>query len=103
MNLLIDKLCQYDIELHRLGHFKHYYLRFKKSRIEIKDYKFSHFIDYLVNLKCLVSVKEKTTQEVGGVMIRRIYKLSNTKDNLTYIDSYFQYTRSSSDYVLSHF
>lgn len=103
MNLLINKLCQYDIEIHILGHFKHYYLRSKKSRVEVQDYRSKHFIDYLVNVKCLVSIREKRTQEVGGIMIRKIYKLSNIKDNLSYIDSYFLYIRSCSDYVLSHF
>jgi hypothetical protein len=70
---IIYKLINYRVESHKLGHFVHYYIRYKKFRLEITDSESKKCIYTWIQFKYLVEKRSYTTQEVGGLMIRSKY------------------------------
>jgi hypothetical protein len=71
------KLCKYDIEVHNLGHFVHYYIRSRKTkkRIKVVDFKSQKCIDFLRSIECLREIKFHITEEVGGFMTRKSFRI----------------------------
>lgn len=100
---LISKLCKYDIEINNLGHFAYYYVRCRKTRkrIKIDNYQSQRFIDLLRKSSYITEFKSKTTEEVGGTMIRKVYRISVSSTDYVLNDSFMKKLSMSPYYLLS--